>query len=79
MQLKPTFQRKVININIEYNWIETFIAESKKKELEIRRKIDEQKTIMKTITHEESSVVDDFCMTLQRRSSSWDDFIVCLD
>lgn len=43
MQLKPTFQRKVININIECNWIETFIAESKKKELEIRRKIDEQK------------------------------------
>lgn len=69
----------MININIEYNWIETFIAESKKKELEIIRKIDEQKTIMKTITHEESSVVDDFCMTLQRRSSSWDDFIVSLD
>lgn len=69
----------MININIEYNWIETFITESKKKELEIRRKIDEQKTIMKTITHEEPSVVDDFCMTLQRRSSSWGDFIVSLD
>ena len=69
----------MININIEYDWIETFITESKKKELEIRRKIDEQKTIMETITHEESSVVDDFCMTLQRRSSSWDDFIVSLD
>lgn len=69
----------MININIEYDWIETFITESKKKELEIRRKIDEQKTIMKTIACEESSIVDDFCMTLQRRSSSWGDFIVCLD
>lgn len=69
----------MININIKYDWIETFIRESKQKEFEIRRKIDEQKTIMKTIAGEEVCVVDDFCMTLQRRSSSWDDFIVCLD
>ena len=69
----------MININIEYDWIETFITESKQRELEIQRKIDEQKTIMKTITDEESCVVDEFCMTLRRHSSSWGDFIVCLD
>lgn len=67
------------NINIVYDWIETFIRESKQRELEIRRKIDEQKTIMKTITNEEDCVVDNFCMTLQRHSLSWGDYIACLD
>lgn len=67
------------NINIIYDWIETFIRESKQRELEIRRKIDEQKTIMKTIANGEDCVVDNFCMALRSHSSSWGDYIVCLD
>ena len=67
------------NINIAYDWIETFIRESKQRELEVLRKIDEQKTIMKKIANEEDCIVDNFCMALRRHSSSWGDFIASLD
>lgn len=56
-----------------------FTREVKQRELELRRKIDEQKTIMKTIANEEDCVVNNFCMALRRHSSSWGDCIAGLD